>query len=97
MGRFMARDYVTLRQEERDGEPVWVETSVGRTRINSIPAKVTREGSRYTIHGAAFHYGQPGILWHAYRSAERMASRWCQRYISVSDAMTRSPARLLRT
>lgn len=42
MGRFMARDYVTLREEERDGETVWTESSVGRARINSIPAKVVR-------------------------------------------------------
>ena len=54
MGRFMARDYVTLRQEERNGEVVWAETSVGRARINSIPAKVTRNGERYRIHGAAW-------------------------------------------
>lgn len=54
MGRFMAKDYVTLRREEHDGREVWVETSVSRARINSIPAKVTRDGSRYTIHGAAW-------------------------------------------
>ncbi|HET9948014.1 MAG TPA: molybdopterin-dependent oxidoreductase, partial [Longimicrobiales bacterium] len=53
-GRFMARDYVTLRQVERDGEMVWVESSVGRGRINSMPARVTRNGSAYRIHGAAW-------------------------------------------
>jgi len=51
-GRFMARDYVTLRQEEEGG--VWVETSVGRGRINSMPARVTRDGQRYRVHGAAW-------------------------------------------
>ncbi len=54
MGRFMARDYVTLRQEERDGETIWVETSVGRMNINSVPAKVTTDGERHRIHGAAW-------------------------------------------
>ena len=54
MGRFMARDYVTLRQEERHGETVWAETSVGRVNINSVPAKVTTDGERHRIHGAAW-------------------------------------------
>ena len=51
-GRFMARDYVTLRQEREDG--VWVESSVGRARVNSMPARVTRDDNRYRIHGAAW-------------------------------------------
>ena len=54
MGRFMARDYVTLREEQRDGETVWTESSVGRARINSIPSKVTRDGDGYRVHGAAW-------------------------------------------
>ena len=54
MGKFMARDYVTLRAEERDGETVWTETSVGRVNINSVPARVTRNGGGYAIHGAAW-------------------------------------------
>ena len=53
-GFFMARDYVTIREEERDGETVWTFTSVGRARLKSAPAKVTREGDRYTIMGAAW-------------------------------------------
>jgi DMSO/TMAO reductase YedYZ molybdopterin-dependent catalytic subunit len=54
MGRFMAKDYVTLREEDHNGETVWAETSVGRARINSIAAKVTKEGQRHTVHGAAW-------------------------------------------
>lgn len=54
MGKFMARDYVTLRQEGPDEDAVWAETSVGRTNINSIPAKVVRTGSGHRIHGAAW-------------------------------------------
>jgi DMSO/TMAO reductase YedYZ molybdopterin-dependent catalytic subunit len=57
MNRFMARDYVTLREEPpavEGGEPVWVETSVGRARLKSVPAKVTRQGGAYRIVGAAW-------------------------------------------
>jgi DMSO/TMAO reductase YedYZ molybdopterin-dependent catalytic subunit len=53
-GHFMARDYVTIREEERDGEPFWTFTLVGRDRLKSAPAKVTRQGDRYSIMGAAW-------------------------------------------
>jgi DMSO/TMAO reductase YedYZ molybdopterin-dependent catalytic subunit len=53
-GRFMARDYVTIREQVRDGEPVWTFTSVGRARLKSAPAKVTRRGDHYAIMGAAW-------------------------------------------
>ena len=52
--RFMGRDYVTLREEEHNGETVWVETSVGRARLKSAPARVTRTGNDYRIVGAAW-------------------------------------------
>jgi DMSO/TMAO reductase YedYZ molybdopterin-dependent catalytic subunit len=54
MGRWMARDYVTLREEQRDGETVWTETSVGRALLKSVPAKVTRKNGQYRIIGAAW-------------------------------------------
>ena len=54
MGKFMARDYVTIREESRNGESVWVETSVGRARLKSAPAKVTRKDGVYRIYGAAW-------------------------------------------
>jgi DMSO/TMAO reductase YedYZ molybdopterin-dependent catalytic subunit len=54
MGHFMARDYVTIREEERDGETIWTFTSVGRARLKSAPAKVTRQGDTYSIMGAAW-------------------------------------------
>ena len=53
-GHFMARDYVTIREEERDGESVWTFTSVTHDRLKSAPAKVTRLGDRYAIMGAAW-------------------------------------------
>jgi DMSO/TMAO reductase YedYZ molybdopterin-dependent catalytic subunit len=54
MGRFMARDYVTLREEQRDGETLWMQTSVGRSLLKSVPAKVTRSDGRHHIIGAAW-------------------------------------------
>lgn len=54
MGRFMARDYVTIREEPRNGETVWTETSVGRALLKSVPARVTRKDSQYRIVGAAW-------------------------------------------
>jgi DMSO/TMAO reductase YedYZ molybdopterin-dependent catalytic subunit len=51
---FMGRDYVTLREEDHNGESVWVETSVGRTLLKSAPARVTRSGNDYRIVGAAW-------------------------------------------
>jgi DMSO/TMAO reductase YedYZ molybdopterin-dependent catalytic subunit len=54
MGHFMARDYVTIREEERDGETAWTFTSVGPSRLKSAPAKVTRQGDEYQIMGAAW-------------------------------------------
>jgi DMSO/TMAO reductase YedYZ molybdopterin-dependent catalytic subunit len=54
MGRWMARDYVTLREEPRNGETVWTETSVGRALLKSVAAKVTRTNGHYRIIGAAW-------------------------------------------
>jgi DMSO/TMAO reductase YedYZ molybdopterin-dependent catalytic subunit len=53
-GRFMARDYVTTREENHDGETVWTFTNVTHDRLKSAPAKVTRRGDRYAIMGAAW-------------------------------------------
>ena len=54
MGPFQARDYVTLREEQREGKPVGILTSVGRVLLKSVPAKVTRQGNQYRIVGAAW-------------------------------------------
>jgi DMSO/TMAO reductase YedYZ molybdopterin-dependent catalytic subunit len=50
----MGRDYVTIREEDDDGEPVWAETLVGHWNLKSAPAKVTQLGSDYRIVGAAW-------------------------------------------
>jgi DMSO/TMAO reductase YedYZ molybdopterin-dependent catalytic subunit len=49
MGRFMGRDYVTVRGERRGKEIVNVETSVARMNLKSVVARVTR---RPTQNGA---------------------------------------------
>lgn len=53
-GRFMARDYVSIREENRSGETLWTFTSVTHERLKSAPAKVTRVDNRYTVMGAAW-------------------------------------------
>lgn len=54
MGPWMARDYVTLREEQRNGETAWMQTSVGRALLKSVPAKVTQKNGNYRIVGAAW-------------------------------------------
>ena len=53
-GNFMARDYVTIREQERDGETVWTFANVRHDRLKSAPAKVTRRDDHYRIMGAAW-------------------------------------------
>jgi DMSO/TMAO reductase YedYZ molybdopterin-dependent catalytic subunit len=52
--KLMGRDYVTIREEDHNGETVWAETSVGRALLKSAPAKVTRKDNSYRITGAAW-------------------------------------------
>ena len=40
----MARDYVTIREEQRDGQPLWTFSTVRHDRLKSAPAKVARRG-----------------------------------------------------
>jgi len=49
MGRFMARDYVTVRGVRQGKELVYLETSVGRMNLKSVVARVMR---RKTADGA---------------------------------------------
>jgi DMSO/TMAO reductase YedYZ molybdopterin-dependent catalytic subunit len=44
-GHFMARDYVTIREEQRDGQPVWTETLVGKALLKSAPRGPILPGS----------------------------------------------------
>jgi len=53
-GRFMSRDYVTIREEQRDGQTVWTFFTVGRDRLKSAPAKVVRRRNGHAVMGAAW-------------------------------------------
>ena len=60
MSKYMAREYVTLRGEERDGKTIWRETSVGPMDVKSFTARALRlpDGTvRFT--GAAWTDGTP--------------------------------------
>ena len=59
MGKFMAREYVTLRSEEVGGELKHTETSITRMKLKSVIARVTRGAAHHTIHGFALGDGTP--------------------------------------
>jgi DMSO/TMAO reductase YedYZ molybdopterin-dependent catalytic subunit len=54
MGHFMTREYVTVRDEQRDGQTVTMERSVGRALLKSAPARVSRADGGHKIAGAAW-------------------------------------------
>ncbi|MEX5212938.1 MAG: sulfite oxidase [Nitrospiraceae bacterium] len=54
-GRFMSKDYVTIREERRsNGETVWTQKTVGRSLIKSAPGRVVAQNGKYRIEGAAW-------------------------------------------
>jgi DMSO/TMAO reductase YedYZ molybdopterin-dependent catalytic subunit len=53
-GRFMTRDYVTGPRAGPRRETTWTFTTVGKDRLKSAPARVTRTGDRTPITGAAW-------------------------------------------
>lgn len=59
MGKFMAREYVTLRREEVGGDVKYTETSVTRMRLKSVISRVMRAGGRHLVHGFALTDGTP--------------------------------------
>ncbi|MBI1312649.1 molybdopterin-dependent oxidoreductase [bacterium] len=64
MGRYMARDYVTVRAEKRGDEVEYIETSVGRMNLKSIIARVTRGETTdgkvpLKAYGAVWNNGTP--------------------------------------
>jgi DMSO/TMAO reductase YedYZ molybdopterin-dependent catalytic subunit len=50
-GRYMARDYVTIREDENEH---WTFQTVSHDRLKSAPAKVVVSDGRYTIFGVAW-------------------------------------------
>lgn len=60
LGRFMGRDYVTIRGEKRGDEVIWRETSVGKMNLKSLPARVIKHANgSMTVTGAAWSDGTP--------------------------------------
>jgi DMSO/TMAO reductase YedYZ molybdopterin-dependent catalytic subunit len=60
MSKYMAREYVTLRGEERGGKTVWHETSVGPINTKSIIARAARlPAGPVRLTGAAWTDGTP--------------------------------------
>jgi DMSO/TMAO reductase YedYZ molybdopterin-dependent catalytic subunit len=59
MGRYMGRDYVTVRGERRGGEVVFVETSVARMNLKSVVARVTRR----EVKGGKIPLKAYGAVW----------------------------------
>ncbi len=59
MGRFMARDYVTIMGTKEGDETIWNETSVGRMRVKSMVARLARDGDALTATGFALTDGTP--------------------------------------
>ena len=62
MGRFMGRDYVTLRGERHGNQIVYLEKSVGRMNLKSVVARVTRRPTQNGLiplkaYGAAWGDG----------------------------------------
>jgi DMSO/TMAO reductase YedYZ molybdopterin-dependent catalytic subunit len=53
-GNYMARDYVTIREEQRDDQPFWTFSTVRHDRLKSAPARVVRRGNRYVVLGVAW-------------------------------------------
>ncbi len=60
LSRFMGRDYVTIRGEQRGDAIIWRETSVGKMNLKSIVARVTRSTSGdVRVMGAVWNDGTP--------------------------------------
>jgi DMSO/TMAO reductase YedYZ molybdopterin-dependent catalytic subunit len=60
MSKYMAREYVTIRGEERNGRNIWRETSVGPMDVKSIIARAVRlKDGTIRLSGAAWTDGTP--------------------------------------
>jgi DMSO/TMAO reductase YedYZ molybdopterin-dependent catalytic subunit len=59
MGRFMGRDYVTLKKVDVGGVERWVENSVTTMNLKSSIVRVVESGGRHKIQGFALNDGTP--------------------------------------
>ena len=97
MGRYMARDYVTVRGERVGDEVVFVETSVLRMNLKSVVARVLRKPTTggkipVTAHGAAWDDGTgvaavevqvDGGPWRQAVLADEPRSKYCWTFFSI--------------
>ena len=59
MGRFMARDYVTLIERKDGDQTIWEETSVSRIQLKSMVARLARDGGKFVATGFVLNDGTP--------------------------------------
>jgi DMSO/TMAO reductase YedYZ molybdopterin-dependent catalytic subunit len=60
MSKYMAREYVTIRGEERNNKTIWRETSVGPMDVKSVTARALRlANGTVRFRGAAWTDGTP--------------------------------------
>jgi len=60
MSKYMAREYVTVRGEERDDKTIWRETSIGPMLVKSMIGRAMKlKDGTVRLHGAAWSDGTP--------------------------------------
>jgi DMSO/TMAO reductase YedYZ molybdopterin-dependent catalytic subunit len=87
MSKYMAREYVTIRGEERNGQTIWRETEVTTMNVKSIVARVSRlKDGTIRAMGAAWTDGTPlktvelqvdGGAWAPVTLDRRNQSKYC--------------------
>jgi DMSO/TMAO reductase YedYZ molybdopterin-dependent catalytic subunit len=97
MGRFMGRDYVTVRGERQDGQVVFVESSVTRMNLKSVIARVTRRPAQdgkvpLKAYGAVWGDGTPMKTvqvklddgdWRDAKIDDKPNEKYCWRFFSI--------------
>lgn len=106
MGKFMGRDYVTVRGERQGNEVVFVESSVTRMNLKSVIARVTRGSMKngqvpLKAFGAVWGDGTPlkavevkldDGAWRPATLAEQPVEKFCWRFFSI-DLGTVAPGK----
>lgn len=97
MGRYMGRDYVTVRGQRHGNEVVFVETSVTRMNLKSVIARVTRRAIKdgkvpLKAYGAVWGDGTPIAKvevqfdagpWRDAKLDEKPLEKYCWRFFSI--------------
>lgn len=82
------RAYRKLVSALRDIKPDLIHTHSSKAGIlGRYAAKKLKIPVVHSIHGAAFHFGQPKLAYKTYVAAEKAVSGWTEKYICVADAM----------